>query len=76
MALTDADRRFYEECGRLIAELDVAEAAVLSAQAALGGRVRLAVPTVFGRRHLPARIRALIDFLIERWGDEPYWEQC
>lgn len=28
------------------------------------------------RRHIPIWIRALIDFLKERWGDEPYWEQC
>lgn len=27
-------------------------------------------------RHLPRRLRALIDFLADRWGDCPYWEQC
>ncbi len=27
------------------------------------------------RRHLPQRVRVLIDFLAERLGDEPYWDQ-
>lgn len=27
------------------------------------------------RRHLPQRVRMLIDFLAERFGDEPYWDQ-
>lgn len=27
-------------------------------------------------RYLPLRVRALIDFLVERFGEAPYWEQC
>lgn len=27
-------------------------------------------------RYLPHRVRALIDFLVERFGEAPYWEQC
>lgn len=27
------------------------------------------------QRHLPQRVRALIDFLAERFGDEPYWDR-
>lgn len=27
------------------------------------------------QRHLPARVRVLIDYLVERFGDTPYWEQ-
>jgi len=27
-------------------------------------------------RRLPHRIRVLIDWLVERFGDEPYWEKC
>ena len=27
-------------------------------------------------RHLSHRVRALIDFLAERYGDEPYWDEC
>jgi DNA-binding transcriptional LysR family regulator len=26
-------------------------------------------------RHLPLKVRSLIDFLVERFGDHPYWEQ-
>lgn len=27
-------------------------------------------------RYLPQRVRALIDFLVERFGEAPYWERC
>ena len=27
-------------------------------------------------RHLPNRIRVFIDYLVELWGDEPYWDEC
>jgi len=27
-------------------------------------------------RHLSHRVRVLIDFLVERFGDEPYWDDC
>jgi len=27
-------------------------------------------------RHLSYRVRVLIDFLVERFGDEPYWDEC
>ncbi len=27
-------------------------------------------------RHLPFRVRVLIDFLAESFGEEPYWERC
>ena len=26
-------------------------------------------------RHLPLKVRSLIDFLVERFGENPYWEQ-
>ena len=26
-------------------------------------------------RHLPLKVRSLIDFLVERFGDDPYWDQ-
>ena len=26
-------------------------------------------------RHLPLKVRSLIDFLVERFGDKPYWDQ-
>lgn len=28
------------------------------------------------RRHVSSRVRAFVDFLIERFGDRPYWEDC
>ncbi|MFT5755549.1 MAG: DNA-binding transcriptional LysR family regulator [Alteromonadaceae bacterium] len=27
-------------------------------------------------RHLPLKVRSLIDFLVERFGDNPYWDQA
>ena len=27
-------------------------------------------------RRLPARVRALIDYLVEVFGETPYWEAC
>ncbi|MGR8918299.1 MAG: LysR family transcriptional regulator [Gammaproteobacteria bacterium] len=62
MTLTEAGQRFYEHCNRLLGELEEAEAAVISQEAALSGRIRLAAPTVFGRRHLGP---AIIDFMAE-----------
>lgn len=39
------------------------------------------LPTSYGyavypaNRHLPLKVRSLIDFLVERFGDNPYWDQ-
>ncbi len=52
MTLTESGQRFYAESRRVLGELEAAEAAVISSQVALSGRIRLAAPTVFGRRHL------------------------
>jgi len=60
MTLTDAGQRFYDESNRLLAELGEAEARVVSAEAALSGRIRLAAPSVFGRRHLGPAINAFL----------------
>jgi DNA-binding transcriptional LysR family regulator len=27
-------------------------------------------------RHLSRRVRVLIDFLVERFGETPYWDRC
>ena len=27
------------------------------------------------QRHLPARVRALIDYMAKRFGDKPYWDE-
>ena len=60
MTLTDAGQHFYEEANRLLSQLDEVESAVLSEQAALSGRIRLAAPTVFGRRHLGPAINDFV----------------
>jgi DNA-binding transcriptional LysR family regulator len=28
------------------------------------------------QRHLPGRVRTLIDYLASRFGDRPYWDEC
>ncbi len=61
MTLTDAGQRYYEHSNRLLSELEQAEAAVVSEQTALTGRIRLAAPTVFGRRHLSPAIFAFLE---------------
>ena len=61
MTLTDAGQRFYGECTRLLAELNEVEANVVSAEAALTGRIRLAAPTVFGTQHLGPAINAFLE---------------
>ncbi len=39
------------------------------------------LPTIYAyavyppNRHLPLKVRSLIDFLVERFGDNPYWDQ-
>ena len=60
MTLTDAGQQIYDRSNQLLADIDEMEAAIVSSDAALKGRIRLAAPTVFGRRHLAP---AIIDFL-------------
>lgn len=60
MTLTDAGMRFYEECTRLLGDLDDVEASLVSAEAALTGRIRLAAPSVFGAAHLGPAINAFL----------------
>lgn len=62
MTLTDTGQRFYDQTTRLLAELGDVEADITSAEAALSGRIRLAAPTVFGRRHLGP---AILEFVAE-----------
>jgi DNA-binding transcriptional LysR family regulator len=60
MTLTDAGQSFYDESNRLLADLSAVEARIVSAEAALSGRIRLAAPSVFGRRHLGPAINAFM----------------
>ncbi len=39
--------------------------------------LRLDVWAVYpASRFLPQRVRTLVDFLAERFGDAPYWDDC
>lgn len=67
MSLTDAGRSFHDRATRILADLDEAEAEVSDAQAALGGRLRVAAPATFGVAHLTP---ILIDFMREHPGVE------
>ncbi len=60
MTLTDAGQRFYEQCARLLGDLQDVEAELTSAEAALTGRIRLAAPSVFGLAHLGPAINAFL----------------
>jgi DNA-binding transcriptional LysR family regulator len=57
LSLTEAGRRYHERAGRLLAELEIAEAEVSEEQAALAGRLRVAAPLSFGLAHLGPAIR-------------------
>jgi DNA-binding transcriptional LysR family regulator len=52
LSLTESGRDFYERATRLLIDLDEAEQSVVSGQAALRGRLRLAAPLSFGVLHL------------------------
>jgi len=59
LTLTDTGRGYYERCVRILGDMEEAEQEAAQAQAALHGRLRLAVPVTFGMRHLTP---ALMDF--------------
>lgn len=67
MSLTDAGRSFHDRATRILADLEEAEAEVSDAQAALGGRLRVAAPATFGVAHLTP---ILVDFMREHPGVE------
>lgn len=58
MTLTDAGRRFYEQCQRILADLEEVEAEINVAETSLKGRIRLAAPSAFGLAHLTPAITA------------------
>jgi DNA-binding transcriptional LysR family regulator len=49
-SLTEQGQSFYERCARALAELDEAEAELAAGQTVPSGRLRVSVPTLFGRR--------------------------
>lgn len=60
LSITEAGQDFYEQALRILADLQEAEASVVSHHGALRGRLRLAAPLSFGLLHLAP---ALNDFL-------------
>lgn len=58
--LTDSGRQYYQQCVRLLAELEEAEQLVSSDHASLSGTIRIAAPLSFGILHLSP---VLNDFL-------------
>ncbi|MEM7466190.1 MAG: LysR family transcriptional regulator [Pseudomonadota bacterium] len=56
MTLTDAGRRFYDECQRLLGDLEEVEGALNASETKLSGRIRLAAPSAFGLMHLTPAI--------------------
>ncbi|MDH4254324.1 MAG: LysR family transcriptional regulator [Gammaproteobacteria bacterium] len=51
--LTDSGRSFYVHCARVLADLEEAESAVAQLHGELRGRLKVALPLSFGRRHMP-----------------------
>lgn len=60
LSLTGAGQQYYERGVRLLADLDEAEQVVISGQAALRGRLRLAAPLSFGLLHLAPVVDRLL----------------
>ena len=58
LSLTDSGRGFYEDCLRILDEVDEAENAVALAHRELRGTLRVALPLSFGLMHLAPAIQA------------------
>jgi DNA-binding transcriptional LysR family regulator len=58
--LTEAGQAFYDDCKRILAELDDAESAAGGRHAVPSGWIAITAPTMFGRLHVTP---LLIDFL-------------
>ena len=57
MALNDDGREFYARCQQILNDIEDAEASVKSAGETPKGRLRMALPVLFGRLTLPAAHR-------------------
>ena len=60
LGLTEAGRTYYEQCLRILADVEEAEASLSSEQTELKGRLRIATPLSFGNRHLSSAIAAFM----------------
>jgi DNA-binding transcriptional LysR family regulator len=54
--LTDTGQSFYEQCSRILADLEEAESAAAQSHGELRGRLRVALPLSFGLKHMAAPI--------------------
>ncbi|MBF0295894.1 MAG: LysR family transcriptional regulator [Magnetococcales bacterium] len=52
LSVTSDGERYYEWCGRILADCEEAETVVRHGASEPGGRIRIAAPMVFGQRHL------------------------
>ncbi|WP_196140945.1 LysR family transcriptional regulator [Aliikangiella sp. G2MR2-5] len=55
--LTDTGRSYYQQCIRIIGELEEVEAEVRNENCALAGKIKVAAPLSFGLMHLSQAIR-------------------
>ena len=58
LSLTDAGRRYAEEVRGAFAQIEQAERTIRSATVQLSGKVRMSVPTSYGKQRLPALLAA------------------
>lgn len=55
--LTTAGQKYFQQCLRIIEEIEEIEAGIQQDKQALGGKIRLAAPYSFGLKHLSQAIR-------------------
>lgn len=60
MSLTETGKNYYEQCVRILADVEETEAAVTTESASLKGRLRITAPLTFGVLHLSS---AVADFM-------------
>ncbi len=60
MSLTDTGKSYYDQCVRILADIEATEAAVTTESAALKGTLRISTPLSFGVLHLSS---AVADFM-------------
>jgi len=62
MSLTETGKSYYEQCVRILADIEETESAITTENAALKGKLRITAPLSFGVLHLSS---AVADFMEE-----------
>jgi len=62
MSLTETGKSYYDQCVRILADVEETEAAVTTENAALKGKLHITAPLSFGVLHLGS---AVADFMVE-----------